>query len=51
MLLVDPIHHTKGVDKLSVGFKVAYPVEVGVAHLVGGFGFRVACLVDAWSGL
>ena len=37
-------------DELTVGFRVAYPVEVRVAHLVDVFGFKVACLVDAWSG-
>ena len=25
-------------------------MEVRVAHLVGGLGLRVACLMDAWSG-
>ena len=33
-----------------VGFRVAYVVGVRVAHLVEGLGFRVAYLVDAWSG-
>ena len=36
-------------NKPTVGFGVAYPVEVRVAHLVDGLGIRVACLVDAWS--
>ena len=39
-----------GGDKLTLGCKVARPVEVRVVHLVGGLGLRVACLVDAWSG-
>ena len=34
----------------GVGFRVAYVVEVRVAHFVEGVGFRVAYLVDAWSG-
>ena len=34
----------------GLGFRVAYLVEVRVAHLVGGLRFRVAYLVDAWSG-
>ena len=37
-------------DELTVGFRVAYPVEVRVAHLVDVLGFWVACLVAAWSG-
>ena len=39
-----------GGDTLTLGFRVACPVEVRVAHLVEGVGFRVAHLADAWSG-
>ena len=37
-------------DKLILGFRVAYPVEVRVTHPVTGLRFRVACLLDVWSG-